>query len=182
MKLKSPYFVVFMLTLALLACAPEENNYTPEEPNNEFTFNGETYNLESLIIYDENTSTNEPGVIRLSLFNKESAVITSNADVNDVTYVYFEINATTLENSTYTTIQEYNVSINNSVVDSDFITGTTLLNHSDPASDLFAQSSAVNITNFTAFNIVFTFTFNRADGQVISGSYDGNYLAPNGIN
>lgn len=182
MKPKPPYLVVLILTLVLLACSPEENTNIIDNANKEFTFNNETYDLESLIIYDENTTTTEPSTIRISLFNKQSSVITSNADVDDVTYVYFEVNATNLEQTTYSNIDDYNVSINNSVVDSDFITGTTLLNSSDPESDIFAQSGFITITNFTQFNIVFTFTFTRADGQIISGRYDGNYLAPNGLN
>ena len=49
----------------------------------------------------------------------------------------------------------------------------------DSQSDVYAQSGSVTVTNFTQFNIVFTFSFTRNDGQVISGSYDGNYYMPN---
>ena len=179
MKLKLPHLLTFLFTIVLMACSPEESNSSADDPINEFIFNGENYDLISVIIYDENTVTSDPSDIRISLFNKTSSVITSNADVDDVTYVYFEVNATNIEATTYNDIEDYNVSINNSVINSEFITGSTLLSNNDTESDVFAQSGSLTITNFSQFNIDFTFMFTRNDGQIISGRYNGNYLAPN---
>jgi len=116
------------------------------------------------------------------LFNKTSSQITSNVDLDDIAYVYFDLGTESIQNTTYNNIENYAISINGSIVDSEFNPGTILLSNNDPDSDVFAQSGSVTITNFTAYNIVFTFTFTRTDGQVITGRYDGNYLAPNGIN
>jgi hypothetical protein len=177
---KLPYAFALLFTLILLNCSPDSNS-TPEEDSNEFIFNGTSYNLVSAIITDENTSTNESSDISISLFNKTSTEITNNGDLENISYVYFDFEAVTIENTTYSEIEDYDVSINSSITDSEFTHGTVLLSDNDSEADVYAQSASVSVTNFTEFNIVFTFTFTRNDGQVITGSYDGNYFAPNGI-
>ncbi|MFC0605151.1 hypothetical protein [Winogradskyella pulchriflava] len=180
MKPKLYYLLTLFFAIIITACSPESNN-TTEEETNEFIVNGVTYNLISAIVTDENTSTNEPSEIGISLFNKTSSEITGNSNLNDISYVYFDFEAVTIQNTTYTQIEDYNISINGTIVDSEFNYGTILLSDNDSESDVYAQSGSVTVTNFTEYNIAFTFTFTRNDGQVISGSYDGNYLAPNGI-
>ena len=181
MKPNLSHLIALMLTIIFVSCSPESNNSNPEEENNEFTFNGVTYNLVSAIIVDENTDNNDPSEISISLFNKTSTEVTNNGDLDDVSFVYFDFEDTTIQNTTYTQIEDYDVSINGSIVDSEFNPGTVLLSDDDSESNVYAQSASVTVTNFTAYNIAFTFTFTRMDGQVISGSYDGNYFAPNGI-
>ncbi|NRD20580.1 hypothetical protein HNV08_11020 [Winogradskyella eckloniae] len=170
--------VLFLILLygVVLGCAQEElNSYEPEDTN-AFTYNGATYPLMAAIVLDEETSANTASDIKISLFNKSSAEITSNSDVTDLSYVSFEVVDIDLNQTTYNQIDDYTVSINGSVTDSEFHPGTILLSSSDADSHLFAQSGVVTITNYTAYNIVFTFSFTRTDGTLISGSYDGNYL------
>lgn len=181
MKPKLPHLVVLMLTTILIGCSPDEGNSNPEEENNHFTFNGVTHDLISAIITDENTTTNDPSEISISLFNKTSTEITGNGNLSDVSFVYFDFEDVTIQNITYNQIEDYNVSINGSIVDSEFNAGTILLSDENSESDLYAQSGSITVTNFTQYNIAFTFTFTRNDGEVITGSYDGNYFAPNGI-
>ncbi len=178
MKPKLLHLLVLFCTLILCACSPDDDNTISEEKISEFTFNGETYDLVSAIITDENTSSDNPSKIGISLFNKTSDEVTSNADLTDISYVYFDFEDTTIQNTTYNQIDDYNVSINGSVVDSEFTIGTILLSDNDSESAAYAQSGSVTVTNFTQFNIAFTFTFTRSDGQVISGSYDGPYFMP----
>lgn len=182
MSPKLPHLTALLFTIILISCSPEENTSTTPEDTNEFIFNGVSYPLVSAIITDENTTTNAPSDIGISLFNKTSSEITGNGDLDAVAFVYFDINTASLENTTYDTIEDYDISINSSFENGEFNPGTILLSDNDPDADVFAQSGSVTITNFTSYNIVFTFTFTRTDGQVITGSYDGNYLAPNGIN
>ncbi|MCB0399900.1 MAG: hypothetical protein KDD26_09825 [Winogradskyella sp.] len=171
--------LALMLSIALVSCSSDDTSSIPDETNNEFTFNGNTYDLMSVIIVDENTANNDPSDISISLFNKTSAEITSNNDLSDISYVNFKIVGTTIQNTTYNQIDSYDVSIDSSITNSEFTPGTVLLSDDDSQSDVYAQSGTVTVTNFTQFNIVFTFTFTRYDGQVISGSYDGNYYMPN---
>jgi hypothetical protein len=179
MKPNLHYLLTLILPFILFTCSPEDNtNISIEEPS-EFTYNGEVYNLVSAVISDENTTTNDQSDISISLFNKTSSEITGNGNLSDVTYLNFDLNAVTIQQTTYNEFDDYDISINGSVVDSEFNSGTILLSDNDPQSNEFAQSGALTITNFTAYNIAFTFTFTRNDGQVITGSYDGNYLNPN---
>lgn len=171
--------LALMLSIALVSCSSDDTSSIPDEANKEFTFNGNTYNLMSAIIVDENTTNSDPGDISISLFNKNSAEITSNTDLSDISYVNFKITDTNIQNTTYSQIDNYDISINSSIVNSEFTPGTVLLADDDSQSDVYAQSGSVTVTNFTQFNIVFTFTFTRNDGQVITGSYDGNYFMPN---
>ena len=179
MKLKLPYLFALFCTLIICACSSDDGDGISYENTNEFIFNGVSYNLMSAIITDENTSTNDPSQISISLFNKLSSEITSNSDLNDISYVYFDFVDVTIENTTYNQIESYDISINSSIVDSEFNPGTILLSNNDSESDVYAQSGSVTVTNFTEFNIAFSFTFTRNDGQVISGTYDGNYFMPN---
>ncbi len=178
MKLKLPFLLTLLITLVLMACSADDGNTIPTENIKKFTFNGETFNLVTAIITDENTTTNEPSEIGIRLFNKTSLESTGDGDLSDITFVYFEVEDVNLQATTYNQIEDYDVSINGSVVNSEFNAGTILLSDNDPESDVYAQSGSVTITNFTAFNIDFTFTFTRNDGQVISGRYNGNYLLP----
>ncbi|WP_299123600.1 hypothetical protein [uncultured Winogradskyella sp.] len=177
MKSKLTYVFTVLVALVLFACSPENTNSIPEEETKEFVFNGVTYNLVSAIITNQNTSTNDPSNISIRLFNKSSSEITGNGDLSDVTYIYFNFEAVNIENRTYNEIEDYDISINGSIIDSEFNPGTILLSDDHSESDVYAQSGSITVTNFTEFNIVFAFTFTRNDGQVISGSYDGNYLA-----
>lgn len=178
MKPNLPSLVALLLACLLVSCSADDGDGISDETSNEFTFNGVSYNLVSAIITDENTSTNDPSDISISLFNKTSAEITGNGDLNDISFVYFNFEDVTIQNTTYTQIEDYDVSIDGSVVDSEFYHGTVLLSDDDSESDVFAQSASVTVTNFTQFNIAFTFTFTRNDGEIISGSYDGNYYMP----
>lgn len=173
------YLFILLFSLIYVTCAPEENSGISMEDTNEFTFDGQTYNLISAVVYDENTTANEPSAISVSLYNKTSSEIVGNNNIEDVTYVYFNIEDVTIQNTTYTQIDSYDVSIDGAFVDSTFNSGTVLLSDSDPESDVYAQSTSIDIINFTQYNINFTFTFTRNDGKVISGSYNGNYLNPN---
>ena len=178
MKLKLPFLLALVFTMVLTSCSSDDDNTISEENTKEFTFNGETYDLLTAIVSDEDTSTNDGSEIGIRLFNKTTSEITSDANLDDITFVYFELEAENLEATTYTEIDAYDISINGSVVDSEFNSGTILLSVNDPESDIYAQSGSVTIRNFTTFNIDFTFTFTRNDGQVISGRYNGNYLLP----
>ncbi|MBC2846085.1 hypothetical protein [Winogradskyella flava] len=178
MKPKLPCLIAMLFACILVSCSPDDGDGIPNENAGEFIINGESYNLVSAIITDENTSTIDSSEISISLFNKTSAEITGNSDLSDISYVYFEIEDTTIQNTTYSQIEDYDVSINSTVIDSEFNHGTVLLSDDNPESDMYAQSASMTVTNFTQFNIAFTFTFTRNDGQVISGSYDGQYFMP----
>ena len=178
MKPKLPQVLGLLLAITLVACTSDDTSSIPNEDINEFIFDGVSYNLVTAVVNDENTSTNDVSEIGISLFNKTASEIAGNSDLTGINFVYFDFDDVTIQNTTYNQIEDYDISINSSVINSEFIPGTVLLSDSDAEADVYAQSGSVTITNFTDFNIRFTFTFTRNDGQVISGSYDGNYILP----
>ncbi|WP_299363334.1 hypothetical protein [Winogradskyella sp.] len=176
---KLPQVLVFLLAITFLACSSDDDtNSNTDENTNQFIFNGETYNLTTAVINDEDTSSDNVSEISISIFNKSAAELAGNSDLTDINFVYFDFDDVTIQNTTYDEIDDYAVSTNSSIIDSEFNNGTVLLSDNDSESDVYAQSGSVTITNFTEFNIKLTFTFTRNDGQVISGSYDGNYILP----
>jgi hypothetical protein len=179
MKLKSPYILVLILAIILMSCSTDDNNSIPDENINKFTFNNETYDLVSAIISDDDSTTDNADEIEIRLFNKTSSEITSNVDLDDITFVYFKIQDTDIQQTTYNQLEDYSVSIDGSVLESEFNYGTFLLSNNDSESDIYAESASITVTNFTTFNIDFIFTFTRNDGQVISGRYNGSYFQPN---
>ena len=174
MSPKLPHLLALFLTIVLMSCTTDDGNAITDENTNAFTFNGATYELTSAIVIDETT-----GDMDINFFNKTNSELTSNIDLDGISFVYFEVQSSSLQVATYTEIDDYDISINGSVVDSEFNPGTLLLSANDPQSDIYAQSGSVNVRNFTAFNIDLTFTFTRTDGQLISGAYNGNYLLRN---
>lgn len=178
MKPKLPRGWLLLFSLFLMGCSADQDNGIAPEAENKFIFNGVTYDLISAIITDQNSSSNNPSEIGISLFNKTSSEVTSNTNLDDVSYVYFDFEGENIQNITYNQFNDYDISIDGSFVDDEFNPGTILLSDVDETSDTYAQSGSVTVTNFTQFNIAFTFTFTRNDGQVISGSYDGQYFNP----
>lgn len=179
MKPILPYFITFIFTVFFTACSPEVSNSNAPEDNNKFIYNGVTYPLKSAIVTIENGGTTEPNTTSIRLFNKASSEITNNMDLDDLTFVNFEIASTDLQISTYDEINRYDMSINGSISNSIFQPGTILLSDDDSESEVYAANASVTITNYTAYNILFTFSFTRNDGEIITGSYDGNYLLSN---
>jgi len=178
MRSKLPQVIGLCMAIVFMACTSDDTSSIPNDTDNQFTFNGETYDLMIAVINDENTSTTGPSEIGISLFNKSATEIAGNADLTAINFVHFNIEDVNIQNTTYNQINDYDISINSTVINSEFNHGTVLLSDSDSESDVYAQSGSVTVTNFTPFNIKFTFTFTRNDGQVISGSYDGNYILP----
>ncbi|WP_422107872.1 hypothetical protein [Winogradskyella sp.] len=178
MKPKLSRVLGLLFAITLMACTSDDTSSVPTEETNQFTFNGVTYNLVTAVVNDENTSTSDVSEIGISFFNKTASEIAGNSDLTNVNFVYFDFDDVTIQNTTYNQIDDYDVSINGSVTNSEFNPGTVLLSDSNVASDVYAQSGSVTILNFTEFNIKLTFSFTRNDGQVISGSYDGNYIVP----
>ena len=141
-------------------------------------FNGNSYPLTTAWIEDENTTTDDPSEIGISFFNKTNAEINS-GNASGITYMYFDFSEVDLQETTYTNFLDYEVSINSTLVDGNFTSGTILLSDEDIDADEYALSATVTINSLTDTTVDLDFTFTRDDRQVISGSYVGNYTVPN---
>lgn len=175
------FFVLFFSIVLLLSCSSDdssENNSNPNEDQNEITFNGESYELKSAWVNDENTTDNEPSDIGINLSNKTVSENSSGNDLSNITAVYFDFIDTKLQETTYTDITDYEISVGGTLTNGNFIPGTILLSDSDSNSNIYAANSTVTINNLTTTTVDLTFSFTRNDGQIISGSYNGTYVTP----
>ena len=181
MKIKTIKFaVLFTLALFISNCSSDDNSdNTPNQREKEVTFNGTSYTITTAWINDENTTTNDPSEIGVSLSNKTTEEINSGNDLTNVTHVYFDFDDVTVQETTYTQITDYDFSINGTMTNGIFDAGTVLLSDEDPQSDFFASSGSITINSISESAVDLEFIFTRNDGQVISGNYIGNYIDPN---
>lgn len=103
----------------------------------------------------------------------------SGNDLNNITKIYFDFSEVELQEKTYIDILDYNISINGSLIDGVFNSGTVLLSDNNPQSNLYAATSSVTINTITENTVDLDFSFTRNDGEVISGKYNGTYIIPN---
>jgi len=172
--------VLFTATIFISSCSSDDNSDNNQnEPENGITFNGTSYSIITAWINDENTTTNDPSDIGFNLFNKTTADINSGNDLTGITAIYFDFSEVELQETTYTDILDYDISINKTLTNSNYTPGTVLLSDDDSNSDIYASSSTVTINDLTATTVDLTFSFTRNDGQVISGNFSGNYIDPN---
>lgn len=181
MNFKKIKFAVLLTVVSFISsCSSDDNsNNTQNQPENEVTFNGTSYSITTAWINDENTTTNDPSEIGVNLSNKTTEEINSGNDLTNITRVYFDFDDVTVQETTYTQITDYDFSINGTVTNGVFDAGTVLLSDNDPQSDFYASSGLVTINSISESTVDLEFTFTRNDGQVISGSYIGNYIDPN---
>ncbi|MBD0831646.1 hypothetical protein [Aestuariibaculum sediminum] len=171
--------VLFTITIFITSCSSDDNGDNPNQSKNEVTFNGTTYDITTAWINDENTTTNDPSDIGISLFNKTTSEINSGNDLTNITFIYFDFTEVDLQEKTYTEIWDYDFSINGTLISGEFTPGTVFLSDGDSNLDIYASSSTVTINNLTDTTVDLTFSFTRKDGKVISGNYSGNYIDPN---
>ncbi len=172
--------IFFIATIFISSCSSDDNSdNNPNESENGITFNGTSYSLITAWINDENTTTNDPSDIGFNLFNKTTADINSGNDLTGITAIYFDFSEVELQETTYTDILDYDISISGTLTNGNYTPGTVLLSDDDLNSDIYASSSTVTINDLTATTVDLTFSFTRNDGQVISGNFIGNYIDPN---
>ena len=174
------FAVLFTVASFISSCSSDDNtDNTPNQPENEVTFNGTSYSITTAWVNDENTTTNDPSEIGVNLSNKTTEEINSGNDLTNITRVYFDFDDVTVQETTYAQITDYDFSINGTKTNGVFDAGTVLLSDEDPQSDFYASSASVTINSISESTINLKYTFTRNDGQVISGSYIGNYIDPN---
>ncbi|GAA0872629.1 hypothetical protein GCM10009117_17760 [Gangjinia marincola] len=167
------FLVTFIVTI--IGCSSNDDSSTESDLSiNEFVYDGETYELVTAFITDENTTTDEASDIGINIFNVTNSQ--TNGTVDNVTRVFFDVEDITLQETTYNEIADYEVAINGSFNAGDYSEGTLLLSDNDPQSTVFASSTTVSIHNITETTIDLSFTFMRNDGKIISGKYNGDLI------
>ncbi len=173
----------FIASIFISSCSSDDDSSTnvDDNPNvitNKFTFEGQSYELKGASIYDENTSTNEPSDIGFNLYNKSITEINNGNDLDNIATIYFDFSEVDLQETTYSEILDYDVSVNGSFTNGNFTPGTVLLSDDNPDADIYAQNSTVTINDLTDSTVDLTFSFTRNDGKTITGNYNGDYITP----
>lgn len=180
MKTKVFKFLLILLVIKLISsCSSDDNNSNNiiinESPGN-LTYNGQSYDLVTLYIHDENIENNDPSDIGFSFANKTEAEINSGNQLTNIVNIYFDFTESNLQEVTYTNVLDYNISLNGTYNNGSFSEGNLILSNVD--NNLEASSSTVTIINLTETTVNLTFSFTRIDGEIISGSYNGTYIIP----
>ena len=163
---------ILLFSILMLSCSSDDNSGNSNQ--NGFTYNGTFYAVKTVFINDENTVDNNPSDISFSLVNKTVSEISSENDLSNITSLYFDFNAVTIEQTSYTNILDYNATINASRTSGNIVGGTEIL--SDNNAELQATNINITVNSITSTTVNFSFSFTKTNGQIISGQYNGNYL------
>ena len=165
---------ILLFSILMLSCSSDDNS--GDSNQNGFTYNGTFYEVKTVFINDENTADNNPSDISFNLVNKTISEISSENDLSNISSLYFDFNDVNVEETTYTNILDYNAKINSNRTSGNIVGGTEIL--SDNNTDLQATNINITINSITSTTVNFSFSFTKANGQIISGQYNGNYLTP----
>ena len=176
--MKTRFFTLLLTILvSQVSCSSDDNSGQQEiieDPVNAFVFDGILFDVQTVWIFDENTSNDEPSKIGINLFNKTTAEISSGEDLEDITAIYFALTDDVLKAASYDTAAEYEFFVNGSVSEGSYDRGTLILDYANDSK--IATEIQITITSFTSTEIALDFSFKRIDGKTIYGNYTGTYL------
>ncbi|PHR98643.1 MAG: hypothetical protein COA80_05035 [Leeuwenhoekiella sp.] len=171
-------FLTLLFILPILgACSSDDDSNvqeTIEDPVNAFVFDGMLFDVQTLWIFDENTSTDEPSKIGFNFFNKTTEQISSGEDLQDVVAIYFALTDDVLKSVSYENASDYEFFVDGTVSGGSYDRGTSILNYAETTQQATEIQVTINTLSETEISIDFSFT--RNDGKVIYGNYSGTYL------
>lgn len=181
MKLKFVKYCIAIFIIAFTSSCLEGDDgfsFDTNLENNRFTFANRPYELNSIIIHDETPgNNNNPSDIEIILSNKTIEDINSGNDYSDVSLVRFNLTDLELQRITYSQVHDYEIFVEGSIENGEFVTGTALLSDDDSEADNFLLAAAIQINEITENFVSLSFSFARKDAQVINGTYSGSYLS-----
>ncbi len=168
MKKLNLLFAIF-IGLSILSCSSDDDN-DPIQNNNGFIVSTDFSNTDKAYYISSESDSNEIGLISIILTNVE--VETTQA--NDVNYVSFNITGSDLQTGNYSYSDlNYNI-FKNSILNGDNLSGGEIvLEEGEIGYEAISGNLTINSFTTTSMNIEFSFT--REDGEIITGSYLGNY-------
>lgn len=166
---------VALFSTILFSCSDDEANRDLAKYG--FEYNSGFYALNTATFQDENVEDEvTPSNLSIVLSNVD---LTNFDVVSNITKLKFDFPGIILEEGTFTAFTNYSLQIEGSYTrntadeDYTFNDGTFLLNSA--ISGLNATEATLTIHNVGEDTIDLTFSFTRADGQIISGKYIGLY-------
>ncbi|GGW61848.1 MULTISPECIES: hypothetical protein [Flavobacteriaceae] len=169
------YFAIALFALVMTACTSDDSSDANSYENN-ITIEASTYPMNSALV---ETSFNS---VFLSLTNITEGQIEDSftgATINNVDLFSLQINDSDFTpNRTYdfSEITSLEFIVNGSIVNGEYEEGFFQFYKSGSNSNLEITDGSLTIIDYDVDNILLTFTFTRADGEAITGAYEGAFI------
>ncbi|GAA4244142.1 hypothetical protein [Winogradskyella damuponensis] len=170
-------FTFAILVILSVSCSSDDDNSGSQNENN-ITVGASVYEMKTAIV--------EPASIGhyvyLSVSNKTEAEITAainGTTINNVDLFTARINALDLTpNRTYnlSEISSLEFIVDGDFIGADFENGVSQFYLGDGTSDLRVVDGSITVTDYAVEAISLSFSFTRADGKDITGSFEGAFL------
>lgn len=164
------FYTLLLCWCIIMSCSSDDSS---NSSNNGFTVAGTFYEVKTLYINDENTSNSTAGDIGFLMVNKNADQFNSGNDLSNLNVLYFDFSAVEVEETTYTNISDYSGRLNATITDGVIGGGIEFL--SDNSGETGAGDISVQINSITDNTVDLSFSFTRIDGEIIAGTYKGEY-------
>ena len=167
------FLAIILLVLSTVSCSSDDDTNTNE--NNYVKVGNTTFGMTSATVESSFNRT------YIELINKTEAEVLASINngfnLNSLDYMSITINENSIGELTYdfNDILDYEFFVNGSVVNGELEVGVIQLQEGE-SNNLYAVSGSVTITYYSVDRIAFTFNFEREDGTMITGSFDGGYI------
>ncbi|TBV25936.1 hypothetical protein DMZ43_08480 [Meridianimaribacter sp. CL38] len=166
--------ILVMFTIVLTSCSSDDDSNTSE--SNFIKVGESSFEMKAALVEPSFNS------VFLSLTNKTEAEINasfSGTTLNNVDYFTARINHFDLtpgETYDLDDISNLEFIVNGDVINSEFENGFSQFYKSGSNADLEVTSGHVTVIDYSVDNITLSLEFERADGVLVSGTYNGSFI------
>jgi hypothetical protein len=166
--------ILVMFTIVLTSCSSDDDSNTSE--SNFIKVGESSFEMKAALVEPSFNS------VFLSLTNKTEAEINasfSGTTLNNVDYFTARINHFDLTpGETYDLDDIYSLEfiVNGDVINSEFENGFSQFYKSGSNADLEVTSGHITVIDYSVDNITLSLEFERADGVLVSGTYNGSFI------
>ncbi len=166
--------ILVMFTIVLTSCSSDDDSNTLE--NNFIKVGESSFEMKAALVEPSFNS------VFLSLTNKTEAEINasvSGTTLNNVDYFTARINHFDLtpgETYDLDDISNLEFIVNGDVINSEFENGFSQFYKSGSNADLEVTSGHITVIDYSVDNITLFLEFERADGVLVSGTYNGSFI------
>lgn len=166
--------ILVMFTIVLTSCSSDDDSNTSE--SNFIKVGESSFEMKAALVEPSFNS------VFLSLTNKTEAEINasfSGTTLNNVDYFTARINHFDLTpGETYDLDDIYSLEfiVNGDVINSEFENGFSQFYKSGSNADLEVTSGHITVIDYSVDNITLFLEFERADGVLVSGTYNGSFI------
>jgi len=175
------YFAIALFALVMTACASDDSSDSNSYKNN-ITVEASTYPMNSALVETSFNSVflNLTNITEAQIEDSFSGVTINNVDLFSIQINDFDFTP----NRTYdfSEVSSLEFIVNGSIVNGEYEDGFFQFYKSGSNSNLEITAGSLTIMDYDVEGIQLTFTFTRADGEEITGAYEGAFIYNNDIN